>query len=397
MVYYTPFRAKNQEGRERFDKTNRLRYNKGRKALGKEKREQKTMKKERVIAAMSGGVDSSAAAKCLLDAGADVLGVTFRMFSEGGVFRAGSCAEDAAESARGAADALGIPHRVYEMHADFDRAVIRPFIEAYERGETPNPCVECNRCIKFPVALRCADELGYDKIATGHYACVTYDTGSGRYLLARAKDDTKDQTYMLYSLPQSVLSRLLLPLGGLTKPEVRELARAAGLSAADRKDSQDICFIPDGDYVAFMERYRQKSAAPGDFVDKNGAVLGRHRGIPAYTVGQRKGLGIALGKPMFVLAKDAKTNTVTLGEEADLFSARLVAKNINLIAAEKLTAPIRCTAKTRYSHKGAAATVEQTGEDELTVLFDAPQRAITPGQALVLYDGDTVIGGGTIV
>ena len=289
---------------------------------------------------------------------------------------------------------LAIPHFAAHLEEDFTREVILPFIASYEAGETPNPCVICNKRIKFGVLLDFARANGYNRIATGHYAQIEH-TG-GRHLIRRAADIAKDQTYMLYSLSQDVLAHVEFPLGGLTKSEVREIAATLGFPMAQKADSQDICFIPDGDYATFIEKFTSKQTVAGNFLATDGSVLGKHKGQLHYTIGQRKGLGIALGEPAYVVRKSAADNTVTLGKNEDLFSTRLVAKSINLIPEDRLTAPRRLLAKVRYSQAVSPARVEQTGEDELTVEFDTPQRAISPGQSLVLYEEDYLFGGGII-
>ena len=348
--------------------------------------------KNKTMIAMSGGVDSAVAAY-LASRERDAAGVTMRLCS------AGVCDENAAnEDCRGAAAVcrmLGIPHFVAELGAEFRERVVAPFIAEYEAGKTPNPCVFCNKAIKFGALLEFARQNGYENIATGHYARIEHDA-SGRALLRRAADASKDQTYMLWTLTQDVLKHVALPLGGLTKSEARELARELGFPMAARKDSQDICFVPDGDYAAFIEKMTGKAPVGGDFIDREGRVLGRHKGQLHYTIGQRKGLGIALGKPAFVTAKSAEKNTVTLGENEDLFGKRLVAKSINLIPFDEMAAPMKLLAKARYRHEAAMARVEQVDADTLAVEFDEPQRAICAGQSLVLYDGDYVIGGGII-
>ena len=340
-----------------------------------------------IMIAMSGGVDSAVAATLCAKQTQNVAGVTMQHFK--------GCGEQDAADAAALCQAIGIPHFTADLTDAFTKEVILPFIAAYEAGLTPNPCVLCNKKIKFGALLHFAKANGYDRIATGHYARVERDA-SGRTLLRRAVDETKDQTYMLYSLTQEVLSCVEFPLGELNKMQVRELARSCGFSVASKADSQDICFIPDGDYASYIARFTGKDTLPGDFLDKHGNVLGRHKGQLHYTVGQRKGLGIALGKPAYVVEKSAQNNTVTLGENEDLFTTRLIAKGINFIPVDVLSAPQRLLAKVRYSQNASPARVEQTDEDELTVEFDTPQRAVCVGQSLVLYDGDYLFGGGVI-
>ena len=353
---------------------------------------------EKVMVGMSGGVDSSVAALRLLDAGYECVGVTMKLYANetaGLSDRHACCSLDDAEDARAAAFRLGMPHYVFNETAAFEEKVIRHFVETYEAGGTPNPCIECNRHLKFSAMLRRALELGCGHIATGHYARVERRE-DGRWLLKTGADAAKDQSYVLYMLTQEQLAHTLFPLGELTKEQVRRLAAERGLRNAKKHDSQDICFVPDGDYEAFLRRYTGHDYPPGDFLDEDGNVLGRHRGLPAYTVGQRRGLGVSGGRPLYVCRKDAESNTVLLTDNDRLFSDRLTARDINLIDRDMIEAPLRCAAKIRYSHGAAACTVTQTDADELTVVFDEPQRAITSGQAVVLYDGETVIGGGTI-
>ncbi|MGI6269863.1 MAG: tRNA 2-thiouridine(34) synthase MnmA [Candidatus Howiella sp.] len=350
---------------------------------------------QKVLVGMSGGVDSSAAAALLLEAGMEVGGVTLCLCDglPGGAApdNAGRDAEDAAAVAA----ALGIPHCVAAFREDFEAQVIFPFVRAYLAGQTPNPCVFCNKQIKFGVMLNYALERGFTHIATGHYVRRKTDPVSGRELLLRSADLKKDQTYMLYTLSQKQLAHSLFPLGGLQKQEVRRYAEEKGLVSAKRPDSQDICFVPDGDYAAFIERYTGEKCPPGDYVDRRGSRLGRHGGVIRYTIGQRKGLGIALGRPAFVLEKDAGSRRVVLGEEKYLFARRVAVGQVNLIAAERLDAPLRVTARLRYSQQPQPATLFPE-EDGALLEFDTPQRAATPGQSAVFYDGDIVIGGGVI-
>ena len=353
--------------------------------------------RSRVLVAMSGGVDSAVAAYLLRERGYETAGVTLRMFDPSlltpeGVKALGDA--DPVRDARDTADRLGIPHHALDYTEDFRASVVEPFVRTYCEGGTPNPCIECNRCLKFGRLLESAASLGYPLLATGHYSRL--ETVNGRYVLRLAEDGAKDQTYMLWSLSQEQLSRVLLPLGGMRKEEVREIAASLGFSVAGKKDSQDICFIPDGDYAAFIERYLGKCFPPGSFLDKDGSVLGQHRGIIHYTVGQRKGLGIALGEPMYVAEKNAAENTVTLTRNEHLFTRSLDVTHANLMLWERLDAPVRVRAKVRYHHTPAWATVTQTAEGRLHVEFDEPVRAIALGQSFVMYVDDYLAGGGII-
>jgi len=354
---------------------------------------------KRILAAMSGGVDSSVAALLLIQQGYSVDGGTMTLFSKEDILiSSGACgSSNEANDARRICDRLGIGHHLFCFHNEFRQDVIGHFAKSYLNGETPNPCVECNRCLKFRRFFDKAVELGYDGMATGHYARVEYDSGSGRYLLKKAADVTKDQTYFLYSLPQDVLSHTLLPLGGMTKAQIREIAADNGFINADKPDSQDICFIPGGDYAAFLEEKLGCRCPEGEFFrEDTQTVVGRHKGFHRYTIGQRKGLGIAAEKPLYVIRKDHATNRVILGDNNDLFTDSLTAVNCNWIALDRLTSSIRVAAKTRYSQSEAVATVCPISDSVAEVTFDTPQRAVTAGQAGVFYDGDTVVGGGTI-
>ena len=339
----------------------------------------------KAIIAMSGGVDSSVAAFLTKQNGYELKGVTLSLEvgSEGDI-----------SDAKKVAERMGFPHEVLNLREEFQKEVIDRFIDAYENSRTPNPCVICNKYIKFGRLLDYAEENGYSHTATGHYAQI--ECVNGRYILKKGVDKTKDQSYVLYSLTQEQLKHSLFPLGSLSKNEVREIALENGFVNAKKKESQDICFVPDGDYAGFIERYLGKTYPEGDFVDFDGNVLGRHKGLIRYTIGQRKGLGLALPKPMYVCKLCTDNNSVMLGDNADLFSNTLDAYDINLITTDKLDSSIRAEAKVRYSHNAQKATVWQTDDNELHIEFDEPQRAITSGQAVVLYDGETVIGGGTI-
>lgn len=343
--------------------------------------------KKKVLVGMSGGVDSSAAALILKEQGFDVTGLTLKL-----------CSEDKPrdiDDARTVCEKLGIKHITADLKDDFNRFVISDFINQYKIGLTPNPCLVCNKYIKFGKMLDMALQMGMDKIATGHYARITEE--NGRFLLLRAADKSKDQTYVLYSLTQHQLSHLELPLGGLTKPEIRHKADSAGLISADRPDSQDICFVPDGDYAAFIERNDGFVSKKGNYANLQGDILGEHQGVIHYTIGQRKGLGIALGKPQFVIDKFADRNIVILGDEEHLFKRNVVVKDLNFIPFDTLNGEMRVTAKLRYRHIEQPALIRPIDGGLVEIEFDEPQRAPTPGQAAVFYDGDIVLGGGIIV
>lgn len=351
---------------------------------------------KKALIGMSGGVDSSVAALLMLRAGYECIGATMRLYDNDmiGLEKGHTCCSlDDVEDARSVARRLGIPHYVFNFKDDFERQVIRKFVSCYECGGTPNPCIDCNRYLKFDRLLRRALELGCDCVVSGHYAQVR--KSGDRYLLYKAADKAKDQTYFLACLNQEQLSRIQFPLGGLTKQEVRAIAEENGFINARKHDSQDICFVPDGDYPAFLERYTGKHYPAGDFLDQSGKVVGTHSGAVRYTLGQRKGLGLALGAPVYVCGKDMQANTVTVGPESELFDRIVYAEDVNWIAIPELTGPLRVTARTRYHQAEQQATV-YPAENGFRLEFDQPQRAPTPGQAAVLYQGDVVLGGGTI-
>ena len=352
----------------------------------------------RTLVAMSGGVDSSVAAALLVKQGYDCMGVTMKLFhnEEIDIPKEHTCCSlSDVEDAKSVAYLLGIPYHVFNFSDRFREEVIDRFVNAYCHAMTPNPCIDCNRYLKFDKLFLRAKELRCNYVATGHYARVEYDGATGRYLLKKALDQEKDQSYVLYCLNQEQLAHTQFPLGELQKSQVRKIAEEYAFVNARKKESQDICFVPDGDYARFIEQYTGKKYPEGSFIDRDGKVLGTHRGIIRYTVGQRKGLGLSMGKPMYVCSVNAADNTVTLGSEHDLYSTTVTANNINLIATDRLDTA-RLKAKIRYRQEEQWATVTQTGPDKLEITFDTPQRAVTGGQAVVLYDGELVIGGGTI-
>ncbi len=355
--------------------------------------------KGKVLCAMSGGVDSSVAAKLLVDANYDVMGVTMKLFDNDGVIpEEGSrtcCSLEDVEDARSVAFKLGIPYHVFNYTESFGTYVVDKFCESYLLGRTPNPCIDCNRYLKFGALQQRRIEIGYDYVATGHYARREYDPTSGRYLLKRGLDPKKDQSYVLYHLTQSQLAHMLFPVGELSKPQVREAAHAAGLANADKLESQDICFVPDGDYASFIQAHTGRPFQPGPIVDEAGKVLGTHIGLPHYTIGQRKGLGVAVGEPLFVLSKDVEANTLTVGTAAFPGFTRVFAEDINLISVETFDGRMRVQAKVNYRAIPKNATVFLQG-NTLVVELDEPIRAVAPGQAIVLYQDDIVVGGGTI-
>ena len=346
--------------------------------------------------AMSGGVDSSMAALLLQEAGYDVIGVTLKMFDGRDLGLGEDNGSLNAEDARKVAAGMGFPHYEFDFRECFRKSVIDRFIAEYESGRTPNPCVDCNKQVKLGQLFARAKEFGCDFIATGHYANVKYDGETGRWLLLRGDDRKKDQSYMLYTLTQEQLAHILFPLGHLQKTEIREKAEAAGLAVARKPDSQDICFVPDGDYTGVIQSITKRKPEPGKFIHLDGTVLGAHKGQLHYTIGQRKGLGIAYQYPLYVIRKDVGKNIVYLGPQDALFSDTVIAEHCNLISIPELKEPVRVTAKPRYRAKDVPAVIEPLDDGTVKVTFDEPQRALTPGQAIVFYQDNVVVGGGTI-
>jgi len=364
-----------------------------------------------IAVAMSGGVDSSTVAAMLRAEGRQVIGLTMQLWNQRRLsghegmpeaVQGRCCSLDDVYDARRVAETIGIPYYVVNHEKRFEKEVVQPFISEYLSGRTPIPCSLCNNHLKFDQLLVVARQIGADAIATGHYARTEYDAESGRWLLKRPADRSKDQTYFLFGLTQKQLSRTLFPLGTLTKPEVRELARKHGLALAEKPDSQEICFVPGGDYKKFLDAYlaEQGETLPdtaGELVTTSGQTIGEHSGIHNFTVGQRKGLGVATGSPLYVIQINGEKQQVVVGNQQELYCSTLRARRINLISVDDLDAPMRVTVKIRHRHEPAAAVIEKSGEDEVLVTFEDPQRAITPGQAAVFFDGDTVVGGGWIV
>ncbi len=358
------------------------------------------MEKEtkKALIAMSGGVDSSVAAMLMVKKGYDCMGCTMRLYENdmiGEDLFGTCCSLKDTEDARAVCDRIGIGYNIFHYEAQFRENVIEPFVCSYERGQTPNPCIRCNRYLKFAILYDKAKELGYDNIVTGHYARIAEK--DGRFILMKAKDLSKDQSYVLYDLTQEQLSHTFFPLGELTKTEARALAEENGFINSNKKDSQDICFVPDGDYASMIKRYRNREYPKGNFVDLQGNVLGTHEGIINYTIGQRRGLGIPADRRLYVKRIDPDRNEVILSDDEDLFERELVADDFNWISGEVPKEPVRCSAKIRYRHKEQPATATPLSDGKVKIVFDEPQRAITPGQSAVLYDGDIVLGGGIIV
>ncbi len=356
--------------------------------------------KKRVVVAMSGGVDSSLTAALLLHQGYDVIGMTMQIWEnderEDKPDSRGCCSLSAIDDARRVADKLGIPYYVVNFRQIFQEKVVNYFIAEYGTGKTPNPCIACNRFVKFEGLLQKAQQVGADFLATGHYACIAYDDSRKRFLLRKGIDPLKDQSYALYHFNQRTLAHFLMPLGQYTKVQTRQMAREIGLAVADKPDSQEICFVPNDDYKAFLAEKSPAALKPGAIVDKQGQVLGRHQGLPLYTVGQRKGLGFAAGKPLYVIALNRDKNQVIVGSNEDVYASECIAADLNWILFDNLQETMTVKAKIRYGAKEGEAMISPLGDGNVRVVFSKPQRAITPGQSVVFYLDDIVVGGGVI-
>jgi tRNA-specific 2-thiouridylase len=365
------------------------------------KKSENLAKQPRVLVALSGGVDSAVSAHLLSKEGYELLAATMILLPCVGAGEPARpnccCGEQSISAARRISAQLGIPHSLVDLADEFEKQIISRFLSEYSRARTPNPCVWCNREIKFGLLNQKSRALGCDTVATGHYAKVEKDALTGKFLLKKGKDSKKDQSYFLFSLTQEQLSNTLFPLAPLTKTEVREIAKEAGISAFNARESQDICFVPGNDCTQFLRERLGGALIPGNFRDSSGKVLGMHGGIQLYTVGQRRRLGIAKGEPLYVLKIDSQTNEIILGPKEELYATSLTASEVNWIGFDQPPAEIRCCARIRYSHKEAPATVRRISEDSVEVKFDEPQMAITPGQAVVFYDEDRVLGGATIL